>query len=192
MRASAKFPHGKKGTVVFLEVGGEADRLGAQRQGEATPIMFGLRSFGSALLHLGEFAAANEQLEKMLELADSARHELTTSVYGIHPRTAAPAFLSLSLFASGQHGRAQAAERPAAPLAARALSRRAPKTERMKEPQHIGAGALIVGKPIPQRVGPREHPLTHRHLGQHTVHQMRGSVRHAPAHTRGTETPALA
>jgi predicted ATPase len=47
----------------------------------------------------------------MLHMAESLQLEISTSVYGIHPRTAAPAFLSLTLFALGYPEQARAAAR---------------------------------------------------------------------------------
>jgi tetratricopeptide (TPR) repeat protein len=81
----------------------------AQSQDDITPLMFGHRTVGSALLHLGKFADAAEHFREMRELAESDHHYPSSSIYGIHPRTAAPAFWSLTLCASGYPSQAQAA-----------------------------------------------------------------------------------
>jgi len=39
----------------------------------------------------------------------------------------------------------------------------------------------IIGKAIAKRIGDRQHPLTHRHFGKYTVHEMRGRIGHAAA-----------
>ena len=81
----------------------------AEGQDQVIPRMFGHRSLGSALLHLGKFSDAGEHLREMWRLADTASAEFSSNVYGLHPRTAAPAFLSLADFASGYPTRARAA-----------------------------------------------------------------------------------
>jgi predicted ATPase len=81
----------------------------AQGQDQDIPLMFGHRSLGSALLHLGKFADAAEHLREMRRLADTTSAEFSSNVYGLHPRTAAPGFLSLADFASGYPIRAEAA-----------------------------------------------------------------------------------
>jgi predicted ATPase len=81
----------------------------AQDQDQDIPLMFGHRSLGSALLHLGKFSEAAEHLREMWRLADTSSAEFNSNVYGLHPRTAAPVFLSLADFASGYPIRAKAA-----------------------------------------------------------------------------------
>jgi predicted ATPase len=91
----------------------------ARDQSDVIPLLFGHRSVGSALLHLGEFTRAREHLQEMLTMAESLQLETSTSAYGIHPRTAAPAFLSLTLFALGYPEQAQAAARDCVEQASR-------------------------------------------------------------------------
>ena len=50
----------------------------------------------------------------------------------------------------------------------------------------------VVGKPVAQREGQREHPLAHGGGGQHAIDEVRGGVGHAAAAARGTEAAALA
>ena len=71
--------------------------------------MFGHRTVGSGLMHLGEFAGAVEHLSKLRELEGSAHYELSSLIYGIHPRTAASTFLSLTLYVLGYPSQARAA-----------------------------------------------------------------------------------
>jgi hypothetical protein len=47
-------------------------------------------------------------------------------------------------------------------------------------------------KEIAQALGQRQHPLPHRDLRKHMVHQMRGGLRHAPGIAGRTDAPALA
>ena len=96
----------------------------AQNQEQLTPLMFGHRTVGSALLHLGKFAGAAEHLRQLWALVESEHQHSSMvdglsrgperlapqpMVYGIHPRTAARAFLSLTLYALGYPNQAQAA-----------------------------------------------------------------------------------
>ena len=81
----------------------------AQGQDALTPLMFGHRTMGSALFQLGRFADAAEHLRQLRRLAESKDDESSIGMYGIHPRTAAPAFLSLTLYALGYPSQAQAA-----------------------------------------------------------------------------------
>jgi class 3 adenylate cyclase/predicted ATPase len=96
----------------------------AQTQEQLTPLMIGHRSVGSALLHLGKFPEAAEHLRQLCELVESEyQHSSTVHglsrgserlapqplLYGIHPRTAARAFLSLTLYALGYPNQAHAA-----------------------------------------------------------------------------------
>jgi len=100
----------------------------AQVQDDVTALMIGHRSVGSALLHLGEFAEAGEHLRKLRELAELKYRDSTGAaslspdfervtpeplVYGIHPRTAAPAFLSMTLYVLGYPSQARAAAKEA-------------------------------------------------------------------------------
>jgi class 3 adenylate cyclase/predicted ATPase len=81
----------------------------AKRQDHATPLMFGHRMLGSALLHLGQVAGAVEHLKEMRKLVDSTSNDSSSYVYGVHPRTAAPAFMSMAIFACGYPMQAKAA-----------------------------------------------------------------------------------
>ena len=83
--------------------------LRARSQDERIPLMFGHRTVGSALFQLGKFADAAEHFRRMRQLAESEPLESSTGMYGIHPRTAAPAFLSLTLYALGYPTQARTA-----------------------------------------------------------------------------------
>jgi len=50
----------------------------------------------------------------------------------------------------------------------------------------------VVGEPVAQREGQREHPLAHGHLGQHAIDEVRGGVGHTAAAAGGAEAAALA
>lgn len=50
-----------------------------------------------------------------------------------------------------------------------------------------GARGRVRGEQKAQPPGHREHPLAHRHLGQHVVDHVRGGLRHAPAAAGGAE-----
>ncbi len=58
--------------------------------------------------------------------------------------------------------------------------------------EHVAHERRVVGKPVAQCEGQREHPLAHGDLGQHAIGQMCGGVGHPAAAARGTETAALA
>jgi len=81
----------------------------AESQDDVIPLMFGQRTMASALFQLGKFAESAAHLKKMQELAESKRYESSTGVYGLHPRTAAPAFLSMTLYVLGYSSQARAA-----------------------------------------------------------------------------------
>jgi class 3 adenylate cyclase/predicted ATPase len=74
----------------------------AQHQNDPIALLFGHRTVGASLLHLGQFDAARNHLSKMLMLAESHQQtQLSSSIYGLYPKTAATTFLGLVLFALG-------------------------------------------------------------------------------------------
>ncbi len=81
----------------------------AKGQDHATPLIFGHRMLGSALLHLGQVGSAVEHLKEMRKLVDATSTDSSSFVYGVHPRTAAPAFMSMAIFACGYPMQAKAA-----------------------------------------------------------------------------------
>jgi len=58
--------------------------------------------------------------------------------------------------------------------------------------EHVAHERRVVGKPVAERKGQREHPLPHRHLGQHAIDEMRSGVGHAAPAARRAEAAALA
>jgi hypothetical protein len=67
------------------------------------------------------------------------------------------------------------------------------REERLQErAQDLAREAGVVGAAVAQGVGEGEDPLAHRHLGEHAVDEVRGSVGHAAAAARGTEAAAFA
>ena len=61
-----------------------------------------------------------------------------------------------------------------------------------ENPQHRIDQAGVTMKELAQPLRQREHPLPHRHLGVHMIHQVRGRLGHAPGAARGTDPAALA
>jgi len=51
---------------------------------------------------------------------------------------------------------------------------------------------VIPRQHVPQPVRQTQHPLSHRHVGEHMIHQVRRAFGHAPAATTGTEPAAFA
>jgi hypothetical protein len=52
---------------------------------------------------------------------------------------------------------------------------------------------MIVGEPVAQTMGYREHPLAYRQVGrEHVLHEVGGPLGHAPAATARAEAPPLA
>jgi hypothetical protein len=62
-----------------------------------------------------------------------------------------------------------------------------------EDPEHRPAQAMIVGEPVAQAVGHREHPLAHRHVGRkHVLDEVGGPLGHPPAATARAEAPPFA
>jgi hypothetical protein len=52
---------------------------------------------------------------------------------------------------------------------------------------------MIIGEPVAEPMWDREHPLSHGHVGrEHSIHQVRGALGHAPPATARTEAAAFA
>jgi hypothetical protein len=60
------------------------------------------------------------------------------------------------------------------------------------DPQCLTHRGRIAGEQEAQRKGNTQHPLTHRHRGQHLIDQQRRTLHHAPGAATGTEAAALA
>lgn len=58
--------------------------------------------------------------------------------------------------------------------------------------QYVPDQGGIVSEPIAHGKGNRQHPLTDRHLGKNTIHQMRRRVGHPPPAARRTEPTTFA
>ena len=58
--------------------------------------------------------------------------------------------------------------------------------------KHGAREPRVVGTPIAEWIGQREHPLPNRHLGQDSINQVRGGIRHAAPAARWAEATTLA
>jgi hypothetical protein len=64
---------------------------------------------------------------------------------------------------------------------------------RADEHSDDGAAQVVVPRQVvPHAVWQAEHPLTHGHIGEHVIEQVRGSLRHPAAAATGTHRAALA
>ena len=61
-----------------------------------------------------------------------------------------------------------------------------------ENPQHRIDQTGVTMEEIPQPLRQREHPLPHRHLGEHVIHEVRGRLGHAPGAAGGADPAALA
>ena len=64
-----------------------------------------------------------------------------------------------------------------------------PEQRPHEHPEHGAAEAVVVGQPIPQPEGERQHPLAHRQAAKDTVDQVCGERAHAPTAARRTDPP---
>jgi len=58
--------------------------------------------------------------------------------------------------------------------------------------EDFGEEPVVVGDPIAQPEGQRQHPLPHRHGGDDVIDQMRGLLRHPSAVAAGAQAADLA
>ena len=58
-----------------------------------------------------------------------------------------------------------------------------------KDVQYLTHQLCVVGTAVTEWIRKRQHPLSHRDLGQDPIHEVRGGIRHAPSAAGGTESP---
>ena len=56
---------------------------------------------------------------------------------------------------------------------------------------HRAAQLVVPRQLVPQAMRYAEHPLSHRHIGEHGIHQVRGTLGHPPAAATWTEAAPL-